>query len=223
VQEIAAGIWRLRGFPPDAINVYLVGDVLIDAGTRWARRRVLRQLAGRPLSLVALTHCHPDHQGVARLVCETRSVPLACHEADVEAMEGRLPVQRASPDHPLNRLIARYWEGPPHHVGQVLREGDEIAGMRVVHAPGHTPGSVIFFRDSDRVAIAGDVLNGMNVVTGVRGLHEPKSIFTLDPEENRRSIRKLAALNPAVVCFGHGPPLRDPAKLERFVRALPAA
>jgi hydroxyacylglutathione hydrolase len=220
VNEIAPGIWRLRGFPPDAINVYLVGDVLIDAATRWARRRILGQLQGRPLSLLALTHCHPDHQGVARLVCETHGVQLACHAADVDSMEGRAPVQRAAPNHPLNRLIARYWEGPPHRVGRRLEEGDEVAGMRVVHAPGHTPGSVIFFRESDRVAIAGDVLNGMDVATGIRGLREPKGLFTLDPEENRRSIRKLAALEPQIVCFGHGPPLRDPAKLKRFVAGL---
>jgi len=44
MQMIAEGVWQLRGFPRDMFNVYLVEDVLIDAGTRWARSRVLRQL-----------------------------------------------------------------------------------------------------------------------------------------------------------------------------------
>src|SRR5262249_12963344 len=77
---VADNVWQLSGFPEHYFNVYLAGDVLIDCATRWARRRIFRQLAGRSLSLVALTHVHPDHQGVARKVCETYGVPLACHE-----------------------------------------------------------------------------------------------------------------------------------------------
>lgn len=221
MRELAPGVWQLRGLPPNAINIYLIEDVLIDAATRRAGRRVLRQIEGRPLSMVALTHCHPDHQGVAKLVCQARQVPLACHAGDVDSMEGRAPVQRASPDNPVNKLISRFWEGPPHRVGRVLADGEEIAGFRVIHTPGHTPGHVVFFRESDRVAIAGDVLNNMNVLTGIPGLHEPRRQFTLDPEENRRSIRRLAELRPSLACFGHGPPLRDPAKLEGFAAAMP--
>jgi glyoxylase-like metal-dependent hydrolase (beta-lactamase superfamily II) len=60
----------------------------------------------------------------------------------------------------------------------------------------------------------------MHLVTGMRGLHEPPTVFTPDPARNRESIRRVAALEPALVCFGHGPPLRDPAKLARFAAAL---
>lgn len=149
-------------------------------------------------------------------------MPLACHAADVDAMEGRRPVQEARPDHPINRLVRRFWEGPPRKVERVLQEGDEVAGFRVIHAPGHQRGEVIYFRDSDRVAIAGDVINTMNVWTGIPGLHEPPEIFTLDPVESRRSIRKLLELRPSLVCVGHGAPLREIEKLERFVERLPS-
>jgi hydroxyacylglutathione hydrolase len=64
------------------------------------------------------------------------------------------------------------------------------------------------------------VLNSMNVVTGIPGLHEPPDIFTPDPARNRTSARRLAELEPALVCFGHGAPLRDPQKLKRFVAGL---
>jgi glyoxylase-like metal-dependent hydrolase (beta-lactamase superfamily II) len=215
---LAKDVWLLPGFPLYAINIYLVGDVLIDAGTRWSRRRVLDPLRGRPLSLVALTHCHPDHQGVARLVCKQFGVPLACHAADVPAMEGRAPM---APGSGLFRFAARWWAGPPGPVERVLHDGDEVAGFRVVHTPGHTPGHVVYFRESDRVAIAGDVLANMHLLTGRPGLRQPPSRFSFDPEQNRRSMRTLCQLRPSLVCFGHGPPLRRPEVLDRFVARLP--
>ena len=69
MREVAAGVWKLSGMPPNAINVFLVGDVLVDAATRHARRRILRQLDGRTVSTHVLTHAHPDHQGATHKVC----------------------------------------------------------------------------------------------------------------------------------------------------------
>jgi glyoxylase-like metal-dependent hydrolase (beta-lactamase superfamily II) len=210
---IAADVWQLTGFPRHMINAYLIGDVLIDAQTRWERGRLLRQLEGRSIALVALTHCHPDHQGAARAVCEQFGAPLACHEADVPAMEGRESMQ---PRNWQLRLSTRIFSGPPHAVGQLLHDGDQVAGFRVIHLPGHTPGHVIFFRESDRLAIIGDVLANIHFVTGRAGLREPPPFFSADPEEDRRSIRKLAELRPSTICFGHGPPLRSLPVLEQF-------
>ena len=221
MKQLAPGVWRVPELPAPTINVYLAEDVLIDAGRRWDRRRIFKAIEGRELSLLALTHVHPDHQGVAKDVCEARGIPLACHADDVDAMEGRRPVQEASPDHPINKLIKRIWQGPPYEVERALNEGDEVAGFRVVHAPGHARGEVIFFRDSDRVAICGDVLRNMSFATGLPGLREPPGIFTYDPAEARRSIRKLAALGPSLILPGHGPAFSDMAKLERFVASLP--
>jgi len=214
MREVAPDVWQISGFPPNAINAFLVGDVLIDAGTRGWTSKILRALDGRRLSLIALTHVHPDHQGAAHALCEHFACPLACHEADRAAMEGREPM---NPSCRWIRLSSSIFAGPPHPVGRELREGDEIAGFRVVESPGHTPGHVVFFRESDRLAIVGDVLNNMNLITTVPGLHEPPSLFTLDVAANRRSIRKLAALQPATLLFGHGPPLRDAAKLHDLV------
>jgi glyoxylase-like metal-dependent hydrolase (beta-lactamase superfamily II) len=221
VKNLAPGVWRLKQFPAPSVNVYLVEDVLIDAGTRWDRGRVFTEIEGRELSLLALTHVHPDHQGVAKDVCEAREIPLACHADDVDAMEGRRPVQEAHADNPVNGMIKRFWQGPPYRVDRVLNEGDEVAGFRVVHAPGHARGEVIFFRDSDRVAICGDVIRNMSYATGRPMIAEPPEIFTYDPAENRRSIRKLAALEPSMILPGHGPAVTDIAKFERFVAALP--
>jgi glyoxylase-like metal-dependent hydrolase (beta-lactamase superfamily II) len=103
----------------------------------------------------------------------------------------------------------------------VLEEGHEVAGFRVVHAPGHARGQVIFFRETDRVAICGDVIRNMSYATGLPGIKEPPTIFTMDPAENRRSIRKLADLGPNLILPGHGPAVSDIASFERFVAGLP--
>jgi glyoxylase-like metal-dependent hydrolase (beta-lactamase superfamily II) len=219
MQQIADDVWQLRGFPRDMFNVYLLGDVLIDTGTRWARRRIVRQLGDRRISLVALTHCHPDHQGSARAICTRNGVPLACHEADVTAMEGTAPMV---PNNGFLRWANRFWAGPAHPVERVLREGDEVAGFRVVHAPGHTPGHIMFVRERDRVVIAGDVLANIHFITREVGLREPPPAFSHNFVQNRDSIRRLLSLKPSIAAFGHGPVLRDVGVLERFVARLRA-
>ena len=217
MRAVADGVWQLTGFPPDAINVYLAGDVLIDTATRWARPRILRQLRGRRPALIALTHCHPDHIGSAKSLCGHFRAPLACHADDVDAAEGRRPMLKRK-----SRLDVGlpFMAALPCRVGRVLRDGDEVAGFRVVHAPGHTPGHVFFFRESDRVCLAGDVIANVHMLTGRPGLHEPPRAFSHDPALNRASMRKLVELRPSLVCFGHGPPLRDTKGLEEFVATM---
>ena len=205
MKELADGVWRLAEIPRPTINVYLVGDVLIDAGRRWDEGRIRRQTAERELSMLALTHVHPDHQGSAKAICEERGIPLACHVDDVDAMEGRRPVQESNPGNIFNKVIRRFWEGPPYSVERPFAEGDRIAGFEVIHAPGHASGEVIFWRESDRIAICGDVVRNMTYVTTRSGVREPPDAFTEDVAENRRSIRKLADLRPALTLPGHGP------------------
>ena len=74
----------------------------------------------------------------------------------------------------------------------------------------------------NRVLILGDVLNNVDPRSGRRGLREPLELFTPDPVRNRESIRRVAELEPELCCFGHGPPLRDPARVLEFAAALPA-
>jgi glyoxylase-like metal-dependent hydrolase (beta-lactamase superfamily II) len=217
MKRVADDVWQLAGFPRDMFNIYLAGDVLIDAGTRWAGPRIWRQVGSRRVSLLALTHVHPDHQGTARAVCARYHVPLACHAADVPAMESR---GLMGPRNWILKLGELFWAGPPCPVQRVLHDGDQVADFRVVHTPGHTPGHVIYFRERDRLAVAGDVLANINFLTRQPGLLEPPSYFSVDRRLNRRSIRLLYDLRPALICFGHGPPLRDLAQLEHLVTRL---
>ncbi|MBD1208329.1 MAG: MBL fold metallo-hydrolase [Ignavibacteria bacterium] len=230
---IAPNLWQLSGFPPNIINTYLIADgnevVLIDAGTRYMTNRILRTLKRffaedehktKRLTAHALTHVHPDHQGASKAVCDAYGVPLWCGERDAEPMERGLA---NSPDaQGVLGLLMRVWSGPAYTVARRLQEGDMVAGFRVLDSPGHSAGHISFWRETDKCLILGDVLNGMNLMTGLPGLNEPPVPFTTDVAQNRRSIRKLAALKPDIICFGHGAPLiQKPHKLEDFMRRLP--
>jgi glyoxylase-like metal-dependent hydrolase (beta-lactamase superfamily II) len=221
MRELAADVLMLRGMPPNAINVYLLGDVLLDAATRRGESRIMRQIAARRLSAHALTHAHPDHQGSSHAICERLGIPLWCGQGDVPAMETPGGVGGSNPSTLATFVQRRFWVGPPHPVAQALVEGDEVAGFTVLETPGHSPGHVAYWRESDRVLILGDVLTNMNLLTGIPGLHEPPAAFTPDPQRNRTSARRLGELRPRLACFGHGPPLRDPGKLADFIAQLP--
>jgi hydroxyacylglutathione hydrolase len=221
MKQLADGVHQLSGWPPNAINVYLVEDVLIDAATRQGEKRIMRQIAGRRLSAHALTHAHPDHQGSSHAICERLQIPLWCGQDDVPAMETPGAISNSQAPGWLNWMQQRFWTGPPHPVARALKEGDVVAGFTVLEVPGHSRGHVAYWRESDRVLILGDVLNNVNVKTGVPGLNEPPTIFTADPARNRASARRLAELQPNLTCFGHGAPLRDPGRLTEFVARLP--
>lgn len=208
MRELADGVWQLSGFPPNNVNVYVLGDVLIDAGLAIDRGRILRQIADRAITAHALTHAHFDHFGSSHAVCERLGVPLWCGAADVKAVESGKMVARGGKMIPAARA---------HHVERALREGEEVAGFAVLDTPGHSPGHVSYWRESDRVLVCGDVMWGYNPFLFSGGIREPYPIVSPDPALNRASARRLAALEPALVCFGHGKPVRDTA---RFVRAV---
>jgi hydroxyacylglutathione hydrolase len=222
MKELADGVWHLKCLPglPWAVNAYLVGDVLIDAGCRQSTGRLLKQIGGREVTAHALTHAHPDHQGASRDICQQFDIPFLCSEPDKPAAEDPKLIDERQPDKAVAHFFWRIFHGPGHQVDTLIGEGDEIAGFRVLDVPGHSAGHVAFWRESDRVLILGDVLNNMNVMTGVPGLHEPRPDLTPDPVRNRESARRLAALEPELACFGHGAPLRDPGKLRSFVDSL---
>src|SRR4051794_1827173 len=139
MKEIAPGVFQLKGFPPNAINIWLMGDVLVDAATKLAGKRILKQLEGRSISAHALTHAHPDHQGASHEVCTKLGIPFWVGERDVAAAEGGIEtIKRLQPKSPINNLIAGAWGGPGHPVDRVLREGDDVAGFKVIDVPGHS-------------------------------------------------------------------------------------
>jgi glyoxylase-like metal-dependent hydrolase (beta-lactamase superfamily II) len=121
----------------------------------------------------------------------------------------------------LSRLLP-VWDGGAVEIAGTVEEGETVAGFRVIHLPGHAPGQIGLFRDSDRLALASDCAYTLNVQTGIKGPPRvPVDAFNIDTEQARDSIRKLAALEPAIAWMGHMDPVTGDvrAALERAAAA----
>jgi len=227
VKQIAADLYLLGGFPPAAINVYAIRDgdrwVLVDTATRHARRRIMRQLPGE-LDAIVITHAHRDHAGAMHAVAQKTGAPVWGSADDADALEGKAPAPTNAEhrDDLVNRLFAGLWK-EHHPVARRLNDGDTVAGFEVVPFPGHTPGHIGLWRESDRTVICADTMRSINLYTGMPQLGEMPEAFTTDVGEARRSIRKLAALEARTICFGHGRPLTEDAagKINAFAAGLP--
>jgi glyoxylase-like metal-dependent hydrolase (beta-lactamase superfamily II) len=220
MEEVAPGLWRLPLAPLDSLNAYLLGDVLVDSGSRYSAGRLISALRDHTLAAHAITHAHFDHWGSSHAVCEDFGIPLWCGEGDLASVESG-DLSRILGDAPwwLARL-GKALGGPPQPVSRTLEEGEEVGGFKVLEVPGHTPGHLAFWRESDGVLVLGDVLFHRNPATFRLKLAEPFRAATTDPALNRDSARKLARLEPKVICFGHGPPLRDGERFQGFVNGL---
>jgi glyoxylase-like metal-dependent hydrolase (beta-lactamase superfamily II) len=152
-----------------------------------------------------------------------------CHEAEREAAESpasfrtyydleKLPAYAR----PLYRRLLPHWDGGPVPVAGTVHEGDDIAGFRVIDLPGHAPGLIGLFRESDRLALCSDCVYTVDARTARKVPAQlPHPAFNLDPAAARASIRKLAALNPSAVWAGHADPVTGDvaAQLERAAAA----
>jgi glyoxylase-like metal-dependent hydrolase (beta-lactamase superfamily II)/predicted ester cyclase len=227
LETVADGVWLIRGgFPEKTMNVYLVRDgdgvLAFDAGIRSMTKGIAQAAASLGgLTRVVLGHGHPDHRGAAPGL----GVPVFCHEADRADTEGDggehyfdfsqltfLPARVLMP-----RLL-HWWDGGPVKVTGTVSEGDDIAGFRVIHLPGHAPGQIGLWREADRVALTTDCFYTLDPQTGRKGHPRvPLNAFNQDTEQARVSIRKLAALEPAAAWPGHADPLTGDvrAQLER--------
>jgi glyoxylase-like metal-dependent hydrolase (beta-lactamase superfamily II)/predicted ester cyclase len=209
---VAEGVWVVQGWP-GRCNVYLIEDdggvTLFDAGARTMVRSVAS--AGAKLGgirRIVLGHAHTDHRGSAPAL----HVPVLCHPAEVEDAEGSggfrywpegltgLPV----PMRQVHRLLHRYaWDGGPVKISDTLTEGDELAGFRVIEIPGHAPGQIALWRESDRLVLTSDCFYTLDMWGRDCAPRLPDAMYNYDTDQARASIRKLAELEPAAAWPGH--------------------
>ena len=174
---------------------------------------------------VVLGHADADHRGAAGSL----GVPVYCHEAERSAASSAASFRDywhldrlSSWARPVYPWLLRSWDGGAVPIEGTVAEGDEIAGFRVIHLPGHAPGLIALFREEDRLALVSDCVYTLDPQTGIRGgPRVPHPAFNRDVDEARAAVRKLAALDPSVVWAGHaGPVTGDVAvKLEQAASA----
>jgi hydroxyacylglutathione hydrolase len=217
-EQIADGVWVVRGgFPTKIMSVYFIRDgggvTVFDCGisdmTGVVRTAGVR-LGG--IKRVVLSHADADHRGAAPGL----DAAVYCHPAEREAAESAEPLRPywdfsklAPHGRVLLKRLLPAWDGGAVEIAGTVQEGDEIAGFRVVELPGHAPGLIGLFRDSDRFALVSDCFYTLDPQTGIKGAARvPHPAFNIDTELARASIRKLAAMSPSVAWAGHTDPVR---------------
>ncbi len=216
------------------VNSYLIGEpasgtwVIVDAGmsSRHAKK-IFRAAAERfgeesvPTAIL-LTHGHFDHVGAVKALLQKWNVPVYAHPLELPYLNG---ISDYPPPDPTvgGGLFARLspiFSRRGINLGGAIRPLPQdnsmpgLPGWKWIHTPGHTPGHVSFFRERDRVLIAGDAFVTVKneslfaVLLQKEEVNRPPAYFTSDWREARRSVERLAELAPEVAATGHGVPLR---------------
>jgi glyoxylase-like metal-dependent hydrolase (beta-lactamase superfamily II)/predicted ester cyclase len=216
-EPVADGVWIVRGgFPIKLMNVYLLEDdggvTVFDAGIADMTASVAAAAARfGGIKRVVLGHADADHRGTAPGL----GAPVYCHPADQEAAQ--------SPDslrpyfdlrklNPVGRfLLGRLlpvWDGGAVQIAGTVSEGDEVAGFKVIELPGHAPGLIGLYRESDRLALTSDCFYTIDPQTSLKGrARVPHPAFDIDVEQARASIQKLAEIEPSAAWPGHADPV----------------
>lgn len=216
------------------VNAYFVGPpgapdrswVLIDAGLPFSADCIaataLKRFGpnSRPAAIL-LTHGHFDHVGALQNLSELWDAPIYAHPLEAPYLTGRSSYPPPDPSvggGAMPRLSSLFPRAPIDlGAGLLTLPADgtvpHLPEWQAIHTPGHTPGHVAFFRESDRLLIAGDAFitvkqeSAIAIATQRAELHGPPSYFTPDWDSARTSVSALAALRPAVAATGHGHPL----------------
>jgi hydroxyacylglutathione hydrolase len=180
-------------------NIYVIGNTIIDAGTglNFTRMMDMFKVMGKKtddIEWVINTHGHFDHVGGNGFFFEAK---IAIHEADADVVE--------KGDQELS--FADFFDGNlrAHKVERRLKDGDEICGLKVIHTPGHSPGSICLYDERNKVLFSGDT-----VFAEGRGRTD---LPGGDEEAMKKSIEKLKGLKIEKLFPGHGAPVLSNVKM----------
>ena len=207
MQKIVDGVYTFDGLLAGRVYLITEGDglTIIDTSVPPSAKKILQQLneAGHQTSdvkRILITHAHPDHVGSVPELVKVTGAQLIVPEGERAVIDGEAAVPRANG-----------WLKPPKTIydnmkadrtladGEILE--DVLGGLQAIHTPGHSPGHMSFWQPQRKILFCGDT------IFNAPRMRLPYAMLTVDMTENIRSVKKQVALEPDVVCFGHGKPL----------------
>ncbi|MEU9086147.1 MBL fold metallo-hydrolase [Streptomyces sp. NPDC048357] len=211
--EVVPDRLHMLRFPIGQAYLWQDGEALtlIDAGNAGSAAEIegaIRSLGLLPerLERIVLTHCHGDHIGAAGELAARWGAQVLAHRLDAPVIRGKRPVPEPvllDWEIPLyTHALSVVPEAPPTPVDRELEDGDALGfgdGAYVVHAPGHTDGSIGIHLPHHRVLFAGDCVAAVGPLM--------LGVFNVDRGRAIDSFHRLAGLSPSIACFGHGDPL----------------
>lgn len=186
----------------------------------------------RPSSII-LTHGHFDHVGSVIKLAELWNVPVFAHELELPYITGKKDYPVADPT-VSNGLVAKMSPTFPHtsidigfHAAALPSDGSVpgLAGWKWIHTPGHTEGHVSFFREKNRLLIAGDAFTTvkqdslLSVITQREQISGPPPYLTTDWKAAEESVKRIRDLKPSLAILSHGQPMKG-KELTRHLEML---
>jgi glyoxylase-like metal-dependent hydrolase (beta-lactamase superfamily II) len=223
IMEIVAGVYLLSSFlgiGAWGANVYLLVDggdlTLVDTGLPGRADQIVAQIeelgySPSDVKRIIITHHHADHMGSLAELKRITQAEVIAHPADAPYIDGTL--SQPGPARPiwLSKFSACFswlWATEPVVVDKLVNDGDELpilGGIKILHTPGHTPGSICLYLKSQKLLIAGDLLARRF------SLKLPSRMFTVDIDQEIQSVKRVAGMDFDIICFGHGSPIRQQA------------
>lgn len=213
-------------------NISFVGNpekgdfVLVDAGLTGSANEIITAAEDRfgtnssPKAII-LTHGHFDHVGAAIELVNHWKIPVYAHELEMPYLTGEMSYPEPDPTVEGGAVakMSSTFPNEPINLGSSVKQLPKdstvpnMPGFKWIHTPGHSPGHVSFFRESDRALIAGDAFVTVKqdslskVMTQEKEISGPPRYLTPDWKAARESVQKLSQLKPAVAVTGHGLPM----------------
>jgi glyoxylase-like metal-dependent hydrolase (beta-lactamase superfamily II) len=219
VAEVAPGLYS-KLFRDWLVHVYYLVDsegvTIVDTGGAGSADKILdglRELGKQPSDVrrIVLTHGHQDHAGSASKLASATGATVHVHGAEAAHVRNGTDYPKLKVRTLFGRLVLL--KRPPTRVEATpeateLTDGDEIAGLRVVHTPGHSPGHVVLlWPRHGGVLIVGDAAFNVPYLAAAPLYQDLDALWS--------SLRKVCALEFEIACFGHGKPISSGAA-ERF-------
>jgi len=214
-----------------SVNIILIAEeelTLIDTGFRGSSPQIISFIhslgrSAREITLIIITHNHLDHVGGLAELRRFTTAKVAAHKADISESESQLPygkVARKLLHIPPFSIFRPFVYAKPSDVDIQLEGGEllsPLGGLKVIHTPGHTPGSISLLSTQKKLLIVGDALNGRH-----KTIRLPPKMVSTDLTQAIDSVKQIAQLDFDILCFGHGRPLTKDAsdKMRDLVKKI---